>query len=195
MKIYFDFEKSIAATMMSLLTRAGIRLRSTILLLLALSLIGPGAAYAQTSSTSGMGATSPLGSTSSGMSSPDSSVIPLGATELNVPGISPIMSCPGTSSNNAFDGGGVDVSSPACSSSSPATMNSSEATSTPTTLGLGVGGSSGSNIPLGATGLAMPGESQQVNVPTTSVPPCSFSPGSTPTMSGSADLSSSASGC
>src|ERR1700743_2626139 len=195
MKIYFDFEQSIPATSVSLLTRAGSRLRPTILLLLALCLIGPGAAYAQTSSTSGMGATSPLGSTSSGMSSPDSSVIPLGATELNVPGISPIMSCPGTSSNNAFDGGGVDVSSPACSSSSPATMNSTEATSNPTTLGLGVGGSSGSNIPLGATSLAMPGESQQVNVPTTSVPPCSFSTSSTPTMCGSTDLSSSTSGC
>jgi hypothetical protein len=177
------------------LTRAGGRLRSTILLLLALSLIGPDAAYAQTSSTSGMAATSPLGSTSSGMSSPDSSVIPLGATELDVPGVSPIMSCPGISSNTAFDGGGVDVSSPGCSSSSQTTTNSSSAASNPTTPGLGVGGSSGSNIPLGATGLAMPGESQQVNVPNMSVPPCSFSASSAPTMSGSADLSSSASGC
>src|ERR1700753_3947322 len=61
MKIYLDFEEAIAATMSSLLTRAASRLRPTILLLLALSLIGPGAAYAQTSSTSGMGATSPLG--------------------------------------------------------------------------------------------------------------------------------------
>ena len=195
MKIYLDFEEAIAATMSSLLTRAGSRLRTTMLLLLALSLIGPGAAYAQTSSTSGMGATSPLGSTSSSMSSQDSSVIPLGATELNVPGISPIMSCPGTSSNNAFDGGGVDVSSPGCRSSSQATMSSSGSVSNPTTPGLGVAGSSGSNIPLGATGLATPGESQQVNVPNTSVSPCSFSAGSAPIMSGNTDLSSSASGC
>jgi hypothetical protein len=195
MSIYLDFEAAIAAATRSLLTRAGSRVRPIILLLLALSLIGPAAAYAQTSSTSGMGATSPLGSTSSGMSSPDASVIPLGATELDVRGISPIMSCPGTSSNNAFDGGGVDVLSPGCSSGSQATTGLSGAASNPTTPGLGMGGSSGSNIPLGATGLATPGESQQVNVPSTSVPPCSFSPASVPTMPGSAHLSSSASGC
>src|ERR1700722_12335075 len=75
------------------------------------------AAYAQTGSTTGMGATSPLGtqpseSSSSASSSSALGGIPLGATELTQSGISPLtMPCPNTGSNASFDGGGTSSAS------------------------------------------------------------------------------------
>src|SRR6202789_2041081 len=86
--------------------------------------IGIVAAQAQTSPTPGMGPTSPLGAPSTANSPLDSSSsglggIPLGSTEINTSGVSPlIMPCPGTSSNAAFDGGGSAQSNNCGSSSS-----------------------------------------------------------------------------
>jgi hypothetical protein len=174
-------------------TNAASRLRSIIPALFIFFLTGPGIAWAQTSPASGMGATSPLGSSPSDTSPAGSSAIPLGATELNVPGLSPMVSCPDASANSAFDGGGVGVSSPSCSSQ--ATATASQTASNPTTPGLAVAGGSGSSIPLGATSLAMPGESQQVNVPSSTLAPCSVSPTSASDASGNANMSISASGC
>jgi hypothetical protein len=150
-------------------------MRYPLLLLAAIGCwIGIVAAQAQTTTTPGMGPTSPLGAPSSGNSSFSSSGlggIPLGSTEINTPGVSPLMMpCPNTNSNSAFDGGGSGLSSN-CGSTS---FNNS---------GSGAGGTvSGSNgpvtgpdvvgsgIPLGATDLGTPGESQTTTMPT--VPPC-----------------------
>jgi hypothetical protein len=131
--------------------------------------------------TTGMGTTSPLGTLSDPSASPAStgpSGIPLGATELNTPGVSPLQSpCPETASNSAFDGGG-SIMSPACGqqTTSGAFGLSSAGASTASnadgsTMALG-GSMARSGIPLGATGLGTPGESQNVMVPTAPVSPC-----------------------
>ncbi len=135
----------------------------------------------------GMGSTSPLGTSTSPlgtMSDPSTSSmsasasgIPLGATELNTPGISPMQSaCPSASSNAAFDGGGSTFGA-ACSPdmASSSSNSSSVANSGATTMGLG-GSALGSGIPLGATGLGTPGESQSIAVPTVPVSPCTSMP-------------------
>ena len=137
--------------------------------------IGIAATRAQTT-TPGMGATSPLSVPSADNSSSNSTSfglggIPLGSTEINTPGVSPlIMPCPNASSSAAFDGGGSNLSNN-CGSGTPNTATSGAGSMA------GVGGAMpgssgsvvGSGIPLGATDLGIPGESQ-----TTAVPgPCS----------------------
>jgi hypothetical protein len=140
--------------------------------------IGIVAAQAQTTTTPGMGPTSPLGAPSSGDSSFNSSSsglggIPLGSTEINTPGVSPLMMpCPNTSSNSAFDGGGSGLSNNCGSASSnnnglAAMSGAGGAASGGPVMGSGV---VGSNIPLGATDLGIPGESQTTAVP--GVTPC-----------------------
>jgi hypothetical protein len=138
--------------------------------------IGVAAAQAQTT-TPGMGATSPLNvpsanNSSSNSTSPGLGGIPLGSTEINTPGVSPlIMPCPNASSNAAFDGGGSTLSNN-CGSGTSNTGAAGAASMS------GVGGAMpgspgsvvGSGIPLGATDLGTPGESQTTAVP--SVSPC-----------------------
>jgi hypothetical protein len=151
--------------------------------------IGIAAAQAQTT-TPGMGPTSPVSVPSAESSSSNSTSsglgIPLGSTEINTPGVSPlIMPCPNASSNGAFDGGGSSLSNN-CGSGASTTGASGAASMS------GVGGAMpgssesvvGSGIPLGATDLGIPGESQ-----TTAVPgPCSSPQG----MSNSVGSTSSA---
>jgi len=158
------------------------------------------AASAQASPTSGMGATSPLGTTLSDPSSASSSSgIPLGATELNPPGLSPLqMPCPNTTSNTAFDGGGATASS-ACGSSTTSSSSgtSTASSSTGSSLGLLTGSSSSSGIPLGAVDLGTPGESQDIAIPNVSVSPCPSTTSSTQgtsMMTGSSGIAS-MSGC
>jgi hypothetical protein len=139
--------------------------------------IGLAATQAQTATTPGMGATSPLNAPSADSSSSNSTAsglggIPLGSTEINTPGVSPlIMPCPNASSNAAFDGGGSNLSNN-CGSGTSNSGGSSAASmsgaggATPGSSGSVVG----SGIPLGATDLGTPGESQTTAVP--SVTPC-----------------------
>ena len=137
--------------------------------------IGVAVAQAQTT-TPGMGATSPLNvpsadsslsnSTSSGLGG-----IPLGSTEINTPGVSPLMMpCPNAGSNAAFDGGGSGLSNNCGSGAS--NTGASGAGSMSGAGGMMTGSSSvvGSGIGLGATDLGTPGESQTTAVP--SVTPC-----------------------
>jgi|HubBroStandDraft_2_1064218.scaffolds.fasta_scaffold62890_2 hypothetical protein len=130
-----------------------------------------GAACAQGSPTSGMGVTSPINTASPASQPFDSSGISLGATELNISGISP-MPCTGTSSNSQFDGGGGGGTTPGlCGSNTSA--NSFNGSSTSVLNGPMMGAVNGSNIPLAATDLGTPGESQNVGVPGPSIAPCS----------------------
>jgi hypothetical protein len=137
------------------------------------ALLLAGAFGAQGQQSAGMGITSPLGTVTSNPSSA-SSAIPLGATELNPPGLSPlVMPCPNSASNAQFDGGGSGISS-GCGST---TANGSPGTSTGSmfdapTSGSTAGSSNGSGIPLGATDLGTPGESQNIAIPNLSVAPC-----------------------
>jgi hypothetical protein len=154
---------------------------------------GVTAAGAQAGPNPGMGATSPLGTILSEPSpASGSSGIPLGATEVDTPGISPLqMPCPNTSSNSAFDGGGSTASSVCGSATTSSSAGISTASGSATsTLGSAVG----SGIPMGATDLGTPGESQSIVVPDVSVTPCPLtttSPQGTSTTSGIA----SAGGC
>jgi hypothetical protein len=139
--------------------------------------IGIVAAQAQTTTTPGMGPTSPLGAPSANNSSLGSNSsnlggIPLGSTEINTPGVSPlIMPCPNASSNSAFDGGGSTLSN---NCGSTASNNNGSGAASMSGAGGTVSGPNGpaigSNIPLGATDLGIPGESQTTAVP--SVTPC-----------------------
>jgi hypothetical protein len=137
------------------------------------------AAFAQASATPGMGATSPLGTT---LSEPSSSAsmgnIPLAATELAQPGTSPlIMQCQNTGSNSSFDGGGMSAST-GCSSASTS-ASSGTASATPDSSGADAGSmvqsTANAGIPLGATGLGTPGESQ--NIPVPNIAPCTQTQG------------------
>jgi hypothetical protein len=132
------------------------------------------AVQAQTTTTPGMGPTSPLSVPSSGDSSNSSNPggIPLGSTEINTPGVSPlIMPCPNTSSNSAFDGGGSSLSNN-CGSTSANNNGSGAASMSGAGGATSITGSGvvGSGVPLGATDLGTPGESQTTTVP--SVTPC-----------------------
>ena len=131
--------------------------------------VGGGAASAQT----GMGSTSPLGTLSAEppMSSTSAGIggIPLGATELSTPGLSQTP-CPNTNSNTPFDGGGSTAST-ACgaglangSSDFSSVSGFNGSTSNGSVAGM-TGSTVGSGIPLGATDLGTPGESQNVAVP------------------------------
>src|ERR1700691_3808038 len=155
------------------------------------------AAGAQGSPTPGMGITLPLGTTLSDSSSP-SGTIPLGATELNPPGLSPlIMPCPNSASNAQFDGGGSSLSSgcgSATANSSSGTSTTSNPTSTTSVSGLTTGSTNGSGIPLGATDLGTPGESQNIFIPNMSVAPCPSSTSGTSMITPSNGIAS-AGGC
>ncbi len=165
-----------------------------------ISIIGCAPSFAQMPPTPGMGATSPLGTMPSspgsqplGTMSPipgtQAGGIPLGATEINPGGLSP-MPCAGATTPGAgssmgtglagspatFDGGGLSGSS-ACVPTSPTTTG---------TAGQGAGsisptpGSSGSStagtIPLDSTELGIPGESPIVTVPVPTVTPTPTTP-------------------
>jgi hypothetical protein len=136
---------------------------------------GIAAAQAQTTTTPGMGPTSPMSVPSADSSSSNSSGlggIPLGSTEINTPGVSPlIMPCPSASSNAAFDGGGSNQSNNCGSGTSTTSASSAGSTSGAGGMMTGSSGSVvGSGIALGATDLGTPGESQTTPVP--SVTPC-----------------------
>jgi hypothetical protein len=150
-------------------------------------------AGAQTSPPTGMGATSPLGTILSEPSSnSNTSGIPLGATELSTPGISPLqMPCPMTTSNSAFDGGGSTATS-ACGSA--ATSGTSMASGTASGLAPTMGSTSGSGIPMGATDLGTPGESQNIAIPNVPVTPCTMTNSATPLTPTTSGMAS-ASGC
>lgn len=140
---------------------------------------GVSAACAQASSTTGMGATSPLGTSlsepSSGASMAD---IPLAATELAQPGTSPlIMQCQNTSSNSSFDGGGMSASTGCSSAGTSTSSETASATSSGAGAGSMVESTANAGIPLGATGLGTPGESQNISVPNLSVAPCTQTQG------------------
>src|ERR1700690_326660 len=128
------------------------------------SWIAIAAAQAQTNATPGMRPTSPLGAPSTDSSSLNSNSsglggIPLGSTEINTPGVSPlIMPCPSASSNAAFDGGGSNLSR-SCNSGASNT-GASGAASMSGAGGTMSGSVVGSGIALGATDLGTPGESQ-----------------------------------
>src|SRR3984885_2654546 len=156
------------------------------------------AASAQASQPPGMGITSPLGMTPSDSFS-SSGAIPLGATELNPPGLSPlVMPCPNTASNAQFDGGGASISSGCGSTTANGSSGGSTASNSNTlTSGLTAGSSNGSGIPLGATDLGTPGESQNILIPNMSVAPC---PSATSSTSGTSMIApsngiASAGGC
>lgn len=154
-------------------------------------------ASAQASQTPGMGTTSPLGTTPSPSSSSSSGSIPLGATELIPPGLSPLqMPCPNTASNAAFDGGGSSTSS-ACSNASSSSQASTGSSSDSSISGMTTGSASGSGIPLGAIDLGTPGESQTPAVPSATVAPCPMTASSAlgTSTSPSSNGSVSAGGC
>jgi hypothetical protein len=141
---------------------------------------------AQTGSTPGMGATSPLGSdaeTGTSMSNIQAN-IPMGATELDPSGISPLaMPCPTMSATGSFDGGGVATST-VCGSASTTTDSSGMGVATSglsgsdaSATGAGVTASSSAGVPLGATGLGTPGESQGAAISTPPVAPCTSTQG------------------
>jgi hypothetical protein len=158
--------------------------------------INLGAAGAQGSPTSGMGVTSPLNTTSSTSQPFDSSGISLGATELNISGISPMVApCAATSSNSQFDGGGGGATPAVCGSNTSANSSTGSSTSMPN--GPTIGAVNGSNIPLGATDLGTPGESQNIAVPSPSIAPCSPMAPTVQGTSNSANLlvAGSANGC
>jgi hypothetical protein len=131
--------------------------------------------FAQVSPTPGMGATSPLGTGSSGFNT-QSNGIPLGATELNPGGLSPSPCAGMTASGNGvagalstFDGGSVISNSSACTSSTAG--NSAGIGGTPQ-AGATTGGPTAGNstIPLGSTELGAAGESPVTTNPAPSIP-------------------------
>jgi hypothetical protein len=148
------------------------------LLVLAAALVTAGCtgAFAQTTPMPGIGATSPLGSMN--FNAPSGSVgIPLGATEVDTGGTSPLpgvaqcaggaMSSSGSSgSSGPFDGGGTSSGSGMGSSCDASAAGTSPGTTNTPAAGLGVPGISTSNtIPLGASELANPGVSPMIAVP------------------------------
>jgi hypothetical protein len=137
-----------------------------ILPILAAILTLSGAAYAQVPGNSpAMGATSPLGVLGA-TTAPATSGIPLGATEINPGGLSPmpLTTCATTSTattNGTFDGGGLTgctatTSQPSLSgTASPLTTPGSDPTQ------------SGSAIPLNATEITNGGISPLIVAPST----------------------------
>jgi hypothetical protein len=136
---------------------------------------------AQVSLTPGMGATSPLGSGSSGFNTQPNG-IPLGATELNPGGLSP-SPCAGMTASGSgvagtlptFDGGSLTSNSSACTSS---TAGSSAGIGGPPQFGSTTGepAAGNSTIPLGSTELGTAGESPVTTNPAPSIPNPSASP-------------------
>lgn len=158
-------------------------------------LLGSCAAQAQSATTMpGIGVTSPLGLL--GSSSSAGTGLPLGATEIDPGGLSPLAACVpsdpsmmgtaatgSTNSGSTFDGGGLaDVSSAtsSCTSGTPTITSTgivSPMSSAPSNV-------AGGTIPLGATELDSGGLSPMITVPapTMSTPGCAGSPAMTTTM-------------
>jgi hypothetical protein len=134
-----------------------------------------GVGFAQVRPMPGMGATSPVGTGTSGFNAQPNG-IPLGATELNPGGLSP-PSCAGTTAFgnglagplSTFEGGSFIANSSACSSS---TAGNSAGTGGPPQVGSTIGPTAGNSttIPLGSTDLATPGESPVITNPAPSIP-------------------------
>src|SRR5829696_967244 len=161
-----------------------------LLLTIAAILLSCGAGQAQSRSNSAistspaLGATSPLGTLGSSASGSPTG-IPLGATQLNPGGLSP-MPCTPTSASLAvasssmaqsmsspgftFDGGGMDSSGCATGSTTPlsSTGNASPFYTSGATLGSPL---SGGTIPLGATEVDSGGVSPMITVLQPSLPP------------------------
>jgi hypothetical protein len=144
-----------------------------VMVTVAASLLGGSAALAQVGSmgTSPLGATSPL---ATGSGAPVGPVgIPLGATEMATPGISPALPSTGvcstggptsqTSTTTLFDGGGM-----AGATSSGCAGAASAAPSTPAPLMSQVGRA---GIPMGSTEMGDPGTSPAPPVTTPFVSP------------------------
>ena len=183
------------------------------LLSLATSIViaGCGAAFAQTGPMPGMGATSPLGTTT--FTAPSGQIgIPLGSTELDPGGTSPLpglAQCTGgaisgigsavtsgvfdgggtptgfgigtSNSGGSFDGGGTSLG-PAIGSS--CSTGAASPANTPA-AGIQVPGSAnGNTIPLGSVELANPGVSPLVGVPAPGITTSAC--GATGSLSGSA---------
>jgi hypothetical protein len=138
--------------------------------------------FAQISPPPGMGATSPLGTGSSGFSTQPNG-IPLGATELNPGGLSP-PSCAGTTASgnglagrmSTFDGGSLMANSSACSSSTAGNSASTGGVPQVGSTAIGPTAGNGTSIPLGSTNLATPGESPVITNPAPSIPNQNASP-------------------
>ncbi len=160
-------------------------------------LIGCDAGFAQVAPTTGMGmggigATSPRSDMSVGPTG-----IPMGATELNTVGVSPLFStlpCPPPTSTttgmaaaaSTFDGGGMPSSAMANTSCGGGT--GSAATASPSDMTGLASGSNAVGIGLGATEVNTPGESAAL--PLAMVPSLSPVPGAVPPqMSGTASAS------
>lgn len=143
-------------------------------------LLGSGVAQAQSAATMpGIGATSPLGML--GSSSAGGTGVPLGATEIDPGGLSPLGACvpslsgsSSTGSGSTFDGGGLANTASATSSCTSGTPNLTS-TGTASPLSSPASNLAGGTIPLGATELDSGGLSPMISVPAPIVP----TPGST----------------
>jgi hypothetical protein len=140
-------------------------------------------AYAQTATSTtipGMGATSPLGIPGSmGASAPSDTGVPMGATEVDPGGLSPIPSanCLSTGASSTFDSGGLSAAGSAPSydaiGSAPSTSNCTSSPNVSTTgtasllatPGTSVGSAlNGGTIPLRSTEMEAGGWTRQVTV-------------------------------
>jgi hypothetical protein len=145
-------------------------------------LLGSSAAQAQSASTMpGLGATSPLGML--GSSSSGGTGVPLGATEIDPGGLSPLGACvpsdpsmQGASATNSssagstFDGGGLaNTGSITSSSCTPGTPNVTS-TGIASPLSGAPSNLAGGTIPLGATELDGGGLSPMITVPAPVLP-------------------------
>lgn len=136
--------------------------------------LGSGLASAQVLPTPGgsaLGTTSPLGTSGQIVNAPLApSGIGLGATQLNVGGLSPApnsLNCATTATSGVssagttlFDGGGMAGGTPGCSTLGAATAGASAGVVVP-----GAAPTSGSGIPLGATEIDNAGVSPLVAPP------------------------------
>jgi hypothetical protein len=180
-------------------------MRRALAIIASLFLLGCNTSYAQLGPSPGMGTTSPLGSTFSNTPSQPSG-IPLGSNELNIGGLSPMISgssCMSTTTNTTglatssttFDGGGTMPSSAPSTcgtttsalgaASTPITAGTT-AVGSPTTAGATTGSAARGVVPLGSTELGTPGESPTVPPPSVSIAPCgnTASPAATMTTPG-----------
>ncbi|AMN42650.1 hypothetical protein [Rhodoplanes sp. Z2-YC6860] len=136
-------------------------------------LLGSCAAQAQSASTTpGIGATSPLGML--GSSSSVGTGVPLGATEIDPGGLSPLGACVpsdpsmlgASATGSTFDGGGLASATSSCASGTPnitSTGIASPLSGAPPNL-------AGGTIPLGSTELDGGGLSPMITVPAPVVP-------------------------
>lgn len=141
---------------------------SLLIATIALAITPP--AFAQVSLTPAIGATSPLGMTPGSSVAPTG--IPMGATQLASPGLSPLP-CPTTGttstamsgSTTTFDGGGIGMGAGMSMSGSPAapgpcgTTSSSSTSSMAATSPVTPGGAARTGIPLGSFEIGSAGVS------------------------------------